>query len=324
MSEQTLTPAPLLSLPQDPAPDGMQSFWFEARDGTKLRAGFAPAAGTAKGSIVFSPGRTEYFEKYLELAREMTKQGYAFAVLDHRGQGMSARPLKDPLKGHVTNFRRYADDLEDMIAALGKRLPGPLFLAGHSMGGLIAADLARRHSIDFAGLILCAPMFGFKAGGAGMNGLIRMANALGFGKKSPPGVDGGGAQSPNAQDTLTSDAARFARDQERNAQNQDIHLGPPTFGWLKAALNLQKNMFGRTGYRTISIPVYLASAGEEALVSNSAIRKAFKQMPNAVYENIPGARHEIIQEVDAYRKRYLDGLKTVLKRAGQDEKGDAA
>jgi lysophospholipase len=311
-----LDPAPLIELEEDPAPKGTQAFWFEGKGGIRLRGAISPAQGEVRGSILFSPGRSEYLEKFLELARDLTARGYHFAVIDHRGQGLSDRLLKDPLKGHVRAFSDYSADLELMHAHLNEHLPGPLFLAAHSMGGLIAANVARRGKIALAGMALSAPMFGFKAGGKSMELLIGAANLLGFGTKSPPGVDGGGAQSENAAQTLTSDPVRFGRDQKRNALNQDIHLGPPTFGWLKAALKSQKRMFKKGGFDALDLPVYMASAGNEALVSNEAMRAAHKLMPDAVYENIPGALHELIEEQDQYRNRFMEGFYALLERAG--------
>ncbi|PHS28147.1 MAG: hypothetical protein COA84_02555 [Robiginitomaculum sp.] len=310
----SLDPAPLIALDDDPAPKGTETFWFEGKGKVRLRAALCPAQGNVKGSILFSPGRSEYLEKFLELARDLTARGYNFAVIDHRGQGLSDRLLKDPLMGYVKNFADYAADLETLAGHLQGRMGGPLVLAAHSMGGLIAADVARRGKLDLAGMALSAPMFGFYAGGAGMEMMISVANALGFAAKSPPGVDGGGAQSENAAQTLTSDKERFGRDQRRNAMNEDIHLGPPTFGWLKAALAKQKRMFKKGGFAALSLPIYMASAGEEALVSNEAIREAHALMPDAVYENIPGALHELIEEQDQYRDRFMDGFYALLAR----------
>ncbi len=312
----SLDPAPLIELDEDPAPAGTQAFWFQGIHGVRLRAAFAPAQGKARGSVLFSPGRSEYLEKFLELARDLTAKGYNFAVIDHRGQGMSDRLLKDSQKGHVESFAHYAQDIEALHKHLGDRLSGPVFLGAHSMGGLIAADVARRGNLDLAGMALSSPMFGFKEGSAGQKFIIRAANFLGFKAKSPPGVDGGGAQSENAAATLTSDAVRFERDQKRNAINNDIHLGPPTFGWLEAAINLQENMLSPGGCDKISIPVYMATAGAEALVSNSATQQAHKQIPNAVYENIPGALHELIEEQDQYRDRFMEGFFALLESAG--------
>ena len=46
-------------------------------------------------------------------------------------------------------------------------------------------------------------------------------------------------------------------------------------------------------------------AGNEQLVSNKAIRRAFKMMPNAQIHQIDGARHEILMESNEYRDQFL-------------------
>ena len=63
-------PAPLVSIPEAPAPDG-RAEWFEGARGAKLRAGLFPAPNP-RGSVVLSTGRTEPIEKYYEVIRELT------------------------------------------------------------------------------------------------------------------------------------------------------------------------------------------------------------------------------------------------------------
>ena len=58
----------------------------------------------------------------------------------------------------MVRFADYVDDLTTVIAQGRARWPGlQLFLLGHSMGGLIALDLAVRPDVSIDGLILSAP-----------------------------------------------------------------------------------------------------------------------------------------------------------------------
>jgi len=75
-------------------------------------------------------------------------------------------------------------------------------------------------------------------------------------------------------------------------------------------------MFKKGGFDALSLPVYMASAGNEALVSNEAMRAAHALMPDAIYETIPGALHELIEEQDQYRDRLMEGFYALLERAG--------
>ena len=54
------------------------------------------AAARRKGTVCIFPGRTEFIEKYFEVVRDLRARGFAVAVLDWRGQGLSdrARPIR--------------------------------------------------------------------------------------------------------------------------------------------------------------------------------------------------------------------------------------
>jgi len=97
-----------------------------------------------KGSLVISPGRSESSPEYYETALDYIASGYSpIYVVDHRGQGLSPRRLKNTFKGHVEHFQNYASDfsyftdhvLED-LKKLG-RTHTPLFFTSNSMGSAI-------------------------------------------------------------------------------------------------------------------------------------------------------------------------------------------
>ena len=50
------------------------------------------------------PGRAEFIEKYFEVVRDARARGFAVAMLDWRGQGLSERALPNARKGHVHDF----------------------------------------------------------------------------------------------------------------------------------------------------------------------------------------------------------------------------
>ncbi|PHR63080.1 MAG: hypothetical protein COA47_00235 [Robiginitomaculum sp.] len=308
-----LEPAPLVELDDDPTPVGTKAFWFEGHGGIRLRAAICPAQGKAKGSILFSPGRSEYVEKYFEFAREMTAKGYTLAVIDHRGQGLSDRLLKNPLLGHVVDFSDYARDMECLWPLIADQMPAPRILMAHSMGGAVAMDVLRRGHLKFDKMIGCAPMLGFAGASPVMTNAIRLLSTLGLKKLSPPGLSGGGALDPEAAKILTSDPKRFDRDIRRNKQEPKLQLAGPTIGWLHAALKLFKSLQGKTGYRQIDLPISLTRAGHEALVSNSATEQACKQLPNSICQTDKDALHEIFQERDELRDTFMARIDGFLK-----------
>ena len=56
----------------------------------------------------------------------------------------------------------------------------------------------------------------------------------------------------------------------------------------------------------------MAIAGQDALVSNDAIRNAAKHLPHAKLLEIPEAFHEILMESDIYRQQFLDCFFTFI------------
>ena len=96
--------------------------------------GRAPSKLT-RGSIIFSPVRTEFVDKYLETAADFIERGFNVLIVDPRGQGLSDRLLDDKIKSHIEDFWDYVDDLVYAVKELSPSLPQPHVLMGHSMGG---------------------------------------------------------------------------------------------------------------------------------------------------------------------------------------------
>src|ERR1700741_4655384 len=94
----------LVSIPANPVPENVVTGMVKTPDGVALRfARWAPPPGR-KGTVCVFTGRTEFIEKYFDVVRDLRSRGFAVAILDWRGQGLSQRALSDPFKGHVIDF----------------------------------------------------------------------------------------------------------------------------------------------------------------------------------------------------------------------------
>jgi lysophospholipase len=95
-----------------------------------------------KGALVIAPGRSESSPEYYETAIDYIAKGYSpVFVIDHRGQGLSPRMLKNQYKGHVVEFIDYVTDFKFAVDQIQKDLKAnygrtdqPLFLTTNSMG----------------------------------------------------------------------------------------------------------------------------------------------------------------------------------------------
>jgi lysophospholipase len=141
-------------------------FWILA-DGTSLHYRYAHHV-QAKSVIVISSGRVECAAKYAELIYDLYQNGHSVFIHDHRGQGLSERPLDNPHFGYISDFKQYVEDFERIIDDLlspmladkyAEERP-PLHLLCHSMGSAIGILLVKARPELFSKAVFCSPMFG--------------------------------------------------------------------------------------------------------------------------------------------------------------------
>jgi len=98
-------------------------------------------------------GYAEHSGRYDHMASTFTEQGAAVYAYDQRGYGRS-----DGRRAYVESFDRYLDDLGQFLDHVRTRQPDfPLFLFGHSMGGLVVLKYVLERKPSLNGLLLSAP-----------------------------------------------------------------------------------------------------------------------------------------------------------------------
>jgi alpha-beta hydrolase superfamily lysophospholipase len=130
---------------------------LRAADGVRLHSRSWPAPAE-RAVLLVSHGLGEHGGRYAQVAEEMAAHGVTVHALDHRGHGRSGGR-----RGHVAHFGEFVRDFETFRAAIAKEHPPgtPLFLLGHSMGGLIAIHHLQTHpEAGYRGAILSAPLVG--------------------------------------------------------------------------------------------------------------------------------------------------------------------
>jgi lysophospholipase len=293
-------PAPLVSIPEAPAPAGTVAEWFDGAAGLRLRAALTP--GGTRGSVIVSPGRAEPIEKYFEVVGELAARGFTVLVHDWRGQGLSGRLTDDPLKGHARGLQPFLDDFGRLVGEFETRLPEPWIALGHSMGGLLTALALIENPRWFAGSVLTAPMMGVLTGKYSTGGLIaraRVARWLGQSARYLPGRTDPLAVSFE-ENILTHDERRWRRFRAQLAAAPDLRLGRVTWGWLELALKATAEATVRARAARIGAGMTVMIAGEEALVDNAAARD-FAERVGARLVEVDGSRHEILMETDPIR-----------------------
>jgi alpha-beta hydrolase superfamily lysophospholipase len=122
---------------------------FEGVGGIKIFTRAWQPAGKPHGVVVISHGFNSGSGQYEWAAQQLAAKGLAVYALDHRGRGKS-----EGERFFVEKFSDYTGDLATFIDMVKAREPGlPVFLLGHSAGGVISCGYALEHQGELAGLI---------------------------------------------------------------------------------------------------------------------------------------------------------------------------
>jgi len=300
--------------------------WLRLPDGTRLRTARFPSLGAARGSVLLLTGRAEFIEKYTETAEAFVARGFQVVTFDWRNQGLSDRPLANRQIHHLTDFTTLVDDLDAVHDALVAPLAdaGPVVLAAHSMGALVALLALARHAGTsgdgkrgrYAAAILSAPMFEIHTRGlprplavwlAATGCACGWAERYAFGQHDYDPAEGV-FQPDNA---ITSDPARYAAFHGPYAERPELRVGGVSFGWVAAALRAADGLRALP-LEKVTTPVLLLSAPADRIVRADAQRAIARRLGNATLAEHPDAKHEVLMERDAIRDRVWDDIDAFL------------
>ncbi|HOH49540.1 MAG TPA: lysophospholipase [Candidatus Hydrogenedentes bacterium] len=130
---------------------------FKTGDGMELYAQqWVPESGI-RARLVLVHGFGDHSSRYAHVAAHFNRAGIAVHAYDQRGHGKS--PGR---RAYVSRFDDLLADLDAFLAWSGDSLAGaPLFLMGHSMGGMVLTRYAQTRAIGAAGLVFSSPFLGF-------------------------------------------------------------------------------------------------------------------------------------------------------------------
>ena len=108
----------------------------------------------ARAVIVLVHGLGEHSGRYDHVVARLVGEGYAVHAVDHRGHGRSDGP-----RAFIEDMDNVVADLDTLVdRAVAGHADVPVFMLGHSMGGLISLRYAIVHQHRLAGLILSAAL----------------------------------------------------------------------------------------------------------------------------------------------------------------------
>ena len=301
-------------------PAGAQEGRWTAPAGHYIRRiDWAAPAGEARGSLLFLPGRGDFYEKYLETLDHWAQAGWRVTAADWHGQAGSGRLGMDAVTGHVGDFAYWVEDLAALWAEWKAQTPGPHVLAGHSMGGHLVLRAAAEGRVDPDGLLLSAPMLGFTASllpDAVMHLAARAMKALGDPSRPAWKWSEKPGQPPESRaHLLTHDPARYADEMWWREARPELVMGPGSWGWVERAYASMRELSAPGRLEVVRVPVLILATDNDKLVGYRPIARAAARLPDAELVHFgKEAHHEILREADAVRARALAAADAFLSR----------
>lgn len=101
-------------------------------------------------------GVGEHSGRYMNVVDCLVPQGYAIYGFDLRGHGRSPGQ-----RGYINSFEEFREDVHAYLKMICEKEPGlPLFLLGHSLGGLIVLEYVLHYPEGLQGVIASGPAVG--------------------------------------------------------------------------------------------------------------------------------------------------------------------
>lgn len=292
-------------------PDDWQWGEFHNHNNNLLRYGWN-CPDHAKGLIIFAEGHTESAEEYFENIRYFNAQGFACAIMDWQGQGLSYRYNDDTSRHHSKGFEVDIADFQhlmDMIALNPALSPLPKIIFAHSMGGNITLRYLVDHCADFTCAIIISPMLGLHPKRTIKylaRPLFAMARRFGWLERHALGQMKWSKHYANiAKHKISSDPVRREVQPYLFKTYPAMQCGGVTWGWLIEAMKSIHILHDPDTCAQICTPVFMALGAKDIVVDNDGLKKTASLLPDCETHIYQKAEHQIHREKDMIRDQLL-------------------
>ena len=254
---------------------------FISFDETPIFYHYLKLAAEPRAVVLMVHGLGEHGGRYLPLAEHLSKFGIESVVMDLRGFGRSGGK-----KACVKHFSDYYKDLEALHLWIARtRKNTPLFILGHSFGGLIVSSYAASYgSAPVTGLILSSPLFGIAIPVPLWRNWLAIILSYCL---------------PNLTQATMVNPELLTHDREILKQyDRDAHI------FHKISARLYREMIKTIKQNSVianalELPTLLLQAGEDYIVSKSESLKFYDQLqsPDKELKVYEGFYHEILNEI---------------------------
>lgn len=230
------------------------------------------------GVCVVVHGANEYSSRYQWLINELVQAQFHVVYGDLPGHGVSPKH-----RGHIDSFNEYVETIEGWYnTAANFKLP--IFLIGHSMGGLATIETMLQKNLAVKAIILSSPCLGlvneppkFQHYGASL--INKISPKLKLSSNLPPRS---GTRCPEMH----------KRDEQDEFLNKKVSVR-----WYLELVKTIKGAQERPG-QFPDRPLLLLQAGEDLIVDKEAVKRWFNNIniSEKYWKEWPGLYHEVFNE----------------------------
>ncbi|GAA0332542.1 phospholipase YtpA [Bacillus carboniphilus] len=233
----------------------------------------------ALASIVIIHGAFEHHGRYRWLVEMWRSSGFHVLMGDLPGQGTTTRSNR----GHIDSFDEYIEEVDGWIKEAAK-WELPIFLIGHSMGGLVVVRLLQEKKVHLAGAILSSPCLGL----AKHPSKFLESISWGLNKIAPK---------MKVSPKLTVDLVTRNVEVQNSDVNDSLYVTDVSVRWYRELIQGVHQAFDKV-HKTLDVPLLVMQGGNDKIVDKQAVRKWFNQVKlnDKHYKEWQECYHEIFSE----------------------------
>ena len=287
---QSWYPLPVRKDSSQSAAEGDLNLSTPRKNGVGSPASDIQTPTEVKGVLAIVHGLGEHSGRYCQIVKGLTDAGYAVFGFDNQGHGKS-----EGQRGHINRWQDYRDNTQAFLSLIRQQEPSaPLFLMGHSLGGLIVLDYVLRNAdsaafkaLNVQGLIISAPPFRPTTGTASRRRMVLARLLSGLLPRFSLSLElskGGLSRDPSVADQAADDPLTHS--------SVTLRWGSETLstlGWVKDHID------------QLTLPLLLTHGEADPIISPAGSKMIFQQVnsPDKTLKIYPGSYHEPHNDLDA-------------------------
>jgi len=237
--------------------------------------------GDVAAIVGIVPGYADHAARYGHVTDAWAERGIGTVAIDLRGHGRA-----DGVRGFCSRFDEFLDDASELARLVDDRARGaPVFLMGHSFGGLVAATSAITAARSWRGLLLSAPYFALSMD-------VPRAKLI------------GGRIASRIVPKLTVPSGLFGKDMTHDPVRARAYDDDPLVfagakaRWFTETERAQASALARA--KELAMPLYVVFGGADRVAKPAAGKRFYDAAGSAdkTWDDRPGLFHEVLNELE--------------------------